>query len=74
MDDAELMKMAAFKLGEAASRLQALARTAHAVEVQRLLAAAARLLAAQQEHLCCWTRARSFREGGELTYEMPPGA
>ncbi len=51
MDDLELMKIAVFKLGEAARRMGALASTARTPGVQRLLAAAAQLLAAQQEEL-----------------------
>jgi hypothetical protein len=51
MDDREVIKMAVFKLGEAASRVRALATTAQASGVQRLLAAVAQVLAAQQEGL-----------------------
>ena len=51
MDEFELIKIGAFKLGDAARRMDALARAAQTTRVVRLMTALSRRLAAEKEEL-----------------------
>ncbi len=72
MDDQEVISIAVFKLGEAASRLRALGSTVQAASVQRLLAAAAQVLAAQQKELRVFLESGRGEAEGEPRREEPP--